>query len=266
MIMRRALRGLAASAAVAAGIGLPLPATANPDRGAVGGGGKEIEAERDRLVFLAAPAGKYIAVVPDLESGLVYYGDGRDLHRQRVLLSAAGEDDGLSVVLWAPRLSTDAAIELDGENWFLRCGPSRTPLPAVGDDERNLLLKTARFHRPRLRQVPYALARDRRGEYYYLDRLTGSRGAEGFRLFVGRVGKARPAPLTWVVSDSEGDVFATRRGELRISTAASGERTFEWRRGSRRELLLPVPPAQNSYLIYKELGVYENQALGSPCD
>jgi hypothetical protein len=228
--------------------------------------GPALAAVKSQLVVLGTPDGRYIALVPELESRHVYYGARRALHRQKVLLSATDEDDNFSVLIWAPDQIGGAAVEMFDDHWRLRCGAKTTDLTTVGESERDLLLKTARFEEPRLDREPYVLARNQRGEYFYIDREVRSRGSAGYRVYAGRVGKVRPLKLLWVVSDSEGDVFAARNGQLRVITDDRGERRVEWRRGNLVETLLPVPIGRNPYLIYKELGVYQNHHLGTPCD
>ena len=93
-----------------------------------------------------------------------------------------------------------------------------------------------------------------------------ARGNVGFRFFSGRSGHVNQQKLRWVVSDSEGDVFATSRGELRVSRSADAKKQFVWTRKKQHEELLEVPIGQNTFLIYKQLGVYENQDFGTPCD
>lgn len=225
-----------------------------------------LAAVKSQLVVLGTPGGSYIALVPELDSRHVYYGPRKVLHRQKVLLSATDEDDNFSVLIWAPDQVGGAAIEMVDDAWRLRCGTKVTELTPVGESERALLLKTARFEAPRLAREPYALARNQRGEYFYVDRDVRSRGTTGYRLYTGRIGRVRQVKLSWVVSDSEGDVFASRRGQLRVTTDDRNRRSFEWRRGKKAEPLLPVPIGRNPYLIYKELGVYQNYQLGTPCD
>lgn len=221
---------------------------------------------KSQLVVLGTPGGQYIALVPELDSRHVYFGARRVLHRQKVLLSATDEDDNFSVLIWAPDQVGGAAIEMVDDEWQLRCGAKITPLTTVGESERALLLKTARFEAPRLGREPYALGRNERGEYFYIDRDLRAQGSAGYRVYTGRIGKVRQMKLSWVVSDSEGDVFAGRQGQLRVSSDERGQRVLEWRRGKVVETLLPVPIGRNPYLIYKELGVYQNQQLGTPCD
>ena len=48
---------------------------------------------------------------------------------------------------------------------------------------------------------------------------TGSRkvyGGKGYRVFVGKKGAMKQLPLTDVASDSAGDVFSTKTGDLRL--------------------------------------------------
>jgi hypothetical protein len=109
------------------------------------------------------------------------------------------------------------------------------------------------------------LARDQKGIYYYVDALRES--DYGLRLYVGRQGAMKLLKLKELVSDSEGDIFFTARGKLRIDgDYYARSRRATWIRGKRREELLVLPPGQNLELIYKKLGVYKGVRFGTPCD
>ena len=132
----------------------------------------------------------------------------------------------------------------------------------------------ATFYQPRWTRQAYALARDNTGTYYFVDRGREEQFSKHFRVFVGPRGKLREVPLTNVVSDSEGDVFATKTGSLRLvlnkgestwlqETKAPGLKETQRTKETR---LVHLPVEDNVRLIYSDLGVYLGERLGTPCD
>ncbi len=145
----------------------------------------------------------------------------------------------------------------------LTCGHRVTPLKLASRAETVATVERAVF-KPRPHQrAPYALARDRAGVYYYVDRSTEAGRERDFRVFRGPRGKVRPLRMKDIVSDSEGDIFATRDGKLRLLLSSS---EAQWVRGARSQPLVVLPVAENFSLIYTELGVYLGERLGLPCD
>ena len=71
-------------------------------------------------------------------------------------------------------------------------------------------------------------------------------------------------PMTNVVSDSEGQIFSTQSGELRL--LLDRVQTSFWIEGGKKSELRSVPLEENYSLIYNELGPYRGQRLGTPCD
>jgi hypothetical protein len=144
----------------------------------------------------------------------------------------------------------------------LHCGKQSKRLVLVGDDEKAKILANARYKpRPDIRK-PHRLARDQRGTYYFVDR-SALRGKKDFRVYVGQRGKLTRQKMIDVVVDSEGEVFATKRGKLRLLL---GKKEALWIRGRRKKRLMQVPIDKNMALIYKELGVYWGKRLYTPCD
>jgi len=230
----------------------------------------EVKDLRKDMAFFMTPAGAYVAVAQTEAKNHVFFGTGRELYRQRVLISSIDDEDDISILFWAPNHARDGAVESDGQDWSLRCGEKSVRLAPVDSDERDVMVATAKFHERRFQRAPYVLARNDRGEYFYVDRGAGPSKTSGFHLYLGRSGKVTKRKLRWVVSDSEGDVFATKRGELRVKRDETGDPAIAWKpRGGKKRAVTPlltVPIGQNSLLIYKELGVYENQRFGTPCD
>ena len=146
--------------------------------------------------------------------------------------------------------------------WHVQCGKRETELQRLGTKEADKVLSTAVFKRRYWKRRAYALSRDDRGTYYYVDRLLPEFGGKGFRLFVGPRGSMSLLPMTNIVSDSEGDIFATKSGELRLILR---RKDATWVKGKHRTRLTHVPVRKNVAMIYNDLGVYPG-FLGTPCD
>jgi hypothetical protein len=70
------------------------------------------------------------------------------------------------------------------------------------------------------------------------------------------------------VSDSGGEIYATKSGQLKI-IAAKKTKDAEppkvvWIKGGKQTELTSLEPLENRYLIYRELGIYG--AIGAVCD
>ena len=101
-----------------------------------------------------------------------------------------------------------------------------------------------------------------------MDRLRDEHGGKGFRLFKGRKGKLKLQKMIDIVHDSEGDIFATRDGALRMILSQKKSTWVESDRKTKKEIrtdLTVVPTHKNALMIYTELGVY-NERFGTPCD
>jgi hypothetical protein len=147
--------------------------------------------------------------------------------------------------------------------YTVRCGKTEVRFTELAPDARKALLDKVRAYEARWQRTAYALARDERGSYYFVDRSSREDRKRDFRLFVGKVGQLKPQQMKNIVSDSEGDIFSTPRGTLRL---VLGKEEAVWISGKRRTKLLPLPLWPNRALIYNDLGVYAGQRLGTPCD
>jgi hypothetical protein len=133
-----------------------------------------------------------------------------------------------------------------------------------GDKAKAILDKTA-FLTSAIIRVPHLLARDDSGVYYYVDRLAKIYGGKGYRVFVGKKGAMKQMPLTDVASDSAGDVFSTKSGDLRlVRNSESNKETTTWVKGEKRTELVFLDTDVNSVVIFKDLGIYT--FLGTWCD
>jgi hypothetical protein len=168
----------------------------------------------------------------------------------------------MSASFWAPREDHMSRVEQTKGKWSVQCGKRNTELQAMDKEAATKLIQRAVFKKAPWKYGAYALSRDSRGVYYYVDQLREEYGGKGFRLWVGPKGNMKRMKMINIVSDSEGDIFATKKGELRLILSKNDA---AWVNGKKRKDLVNVPVRQNLSLIYGELGVYLGD-LGTPCD
>jgi len=201
----------------------------------------------------------------------VFYGDGKSMYRQRIVGSSV-EPSGPKYEwnLWSPRAHKvqTASLQLADGKLTLHCAPkdkrALTPLKA---DEAKQMFGKATFYPPLWQRQSKLLARDDDGVYYFVDELREEYGGSGFRVFVGPKGAMKELPMTNVVSDSGGEIYATKTGQLKI--IASNQKGADagkvmWIKGGKKIELTALEPLDNRYLIYRELGIYGS--IGTVCD
>jgi hypothetical protein len=227
----------------------------------------DISALKDRMVVLTD--GKQHYFVLDAwgdEHNHTYYGDSRRLYSQRWHLAGHQQKESWERTFWEPRVNAlwraSVAQQKDATP-SVRCGDRTTELTVVAGDERDRLLAGAKFYAPLWKYSPYALARDQKGFYYYVDRPRDPPNNKAFRLFAGTRGDFKPLKMTNVVSDSEGDIFTTPKGQLRL---VLDQKHSMWVVGKKETELVSLPIEENRIMIYTDLGIYAGQRLGTPCD
>jgi len=218
----------------------------------------------------------YVVIVPHARvSNVLYYGDGKDLSEVRS--DAGGMLPGTDFL--EPRFPLPTAnpsfrgldmrmyssVEYKAETsaCTLRCGSRTVALSVLPAAKAQPLLGAATFRQsPRTRE-PHLLARDDQGTYYYVDRGATPETQASFRVFVGRKGALKLQQMKDVAADSEGEVYSTTRGDLRLVTS---QKDLTWVQRGKQTKLLALPVRDNLTLIYTTLGVYTGQRLGTPCD
>jgi hypothetical protein len=232
----------------------------------------DVSAFREQLrVFQDAQGGTYVVLGEELNAKetRVWYGPGKALYEQ---LSPRRSRNGpaWSVALFAPRVANfqPATIEGKADGTFERtCGNTdKAPLVELTGDKATAVLDAAKFFTTATLRQAHMLARDDRGVYYYVDHLRDPYGGKGFRVLVGRKGALKLLPLVDVASDSEGEVFSTKTGNLRLVHGDSPgvPEKAVWIKGKRSTELVPVDIIASSRMIYRDLGVYKS--LGTFCD
>ena len=231
----------------------------------------EIKGFKDKLLVLKDSAGGTYVVLPRTE-GLEYrawYGTGKVLYEQ-VTRGSARDGDAWSISVWAPRLAQLRPGSIDRKadgTFFKSCdGQDDFVLAEQTGDKAKAVLDKYTFVSPGLVRRPHLFARDDSGIYYYVDKLSQLHGGKGYRVFVGRKGGMKQLALTDVASDSAGQVFSTKTGDLRLIKSIDDEdkRTTAWVKGSRKTELISLDLDVNSPIIFNDLGVYK--FTGTICD
>jgi hypothetical protein len=196
--------------------------------------------------------------------GLVFFGDGKTMYQQRVIGGGSDGSGAVDFALWAPRAvdlqQASLSVAADGTGQALCNRNHPTKLKPASPAETTRVLTKAVFRAPLWQRQAKFLARDDSGVYFYVDVLRD--GGKGHRVYVGAKGAMKAMPMTTLVDDAAGQIYGTKRGELRI-VANAGEKAT-WRKGKKVEQLTVLEPFDNRYLIYRELGIYGQ--LGTLCD
>jgi hypothetical protein len=263
---------LMASLAIAQGAPKPAPgATATDDARPAAAPGKgdpdvlDVKSQAKDYKVLTSEAGQFY-VIPAKAGldGMVFFGDGKTMYQQLVIGGGSSGDGSMDFAIWAPRAvglqQGGLDIKADGSG-IASCNRDHpTKLVPASPGETTRVLTKAVFRAPLWKRQSKFLARDDTGIYFFVDVLRES--GKGHRVYVGQKGQMKAMPMTTLVDDAAGQIYGTKRGELRI-VANAGEKAT-WRKGKKVEQLTVLDPSDNRYLIYRELGIYGQ--LGTICD
>jgi hypothetical protein len=200
----------------------------------------------------------------------VFFGDGKSMWQQRIVGTSSSPGSNGVVYdwnLWSPRVKDmqTAAMVSTADSLTLQCSQrhkeDRKLVPLRADEAKGFFAK-ATFLPPLWQRQSHFLARDDDGTYYFVDMIREEFGGKGYRVFVGPKGQLKELPMTSVVEDSGGDIYATKGGQLKI-IASSNNEAF-WIKGGKKSSLTVLEPTDNRYLIYRDLGIYGT--LGAVCD
>jgi hypothetical protein len=208
--------------------------------------------------FYVVPTG------PKPLDGMVFSGDGKTMYQQTIIGGGTSGDGSVDFSIWAPRVvglqQGGLAVAADGSATASCNADHDTKLTPASPAESTRVLTKATFFPPLWKRQSKFLARNDDGIYFFVDVLRA--GGKGHRVFVGTKGAMKMMPMTTLVDDAAGQIYGTKRGELRI-VANAGEKAT-WRKGKKVETLTILDPQDNRYLIYRELGIYGQ--LGTICD
>lgn len=228
----------------------------------------DISARKATLVVLTDSDGDVYVVDSAWGDGdhLAFFGEGggKDVYQLRIFGGGADGSTGqFDYNFWSPRVDNRAAIgrKATGE-FYVECGDDQAVLKKMSDGDARHVLDKAAFHRPLWKRQGHVLARDDSGSYYFVDRLRDEEGGKGYKIYAGPPGAMKELQMTNVVSDSVGEIYSTKKGELRLVT--SNDET-SWIKSGKKAPLTRVPVEDNVKMIYGDLGVYPG-SLGTPCD
>ncbi len=221
----------------------------------------DVSAVKDQLlVFTDGADGFFVTARGDVDH--LFYGDGKTFYQQRAFSSGANGNTEFTFRMWAPRVDNIADLEINNDVGSISCGKDTFELTQVAATEAAKIIDKAVFKKPLWTRQGHALSRDDKGTYYYVDRQRDEYGGKGFRVFAGQKGAMKELGLTNIVSDSKGQIFSSKKGELRF---VQDTEKAVWIKNEKKTELVNVPIEDNLSLVYAELGVYEG-TLGTPCD
>ncbi|WP_254360900.1 hypothetical protein [Corallococcus exiguus] len=243
---------------------------------------KQEQKLRDRMVLESAKVcadgkGHYTVLIPQTpeHEGDLFYGDGKTF-TQVVPVGYPSSTEGgfFEPRFFNPkandnfrgtdyRVVSDVKLSEDFKTCALRCGEKNLPQQPVPAEEAKELLRKAAYQPSPVKFQPYALLRDDKGVYYLVERGIGADN-KSFRIFTGQRGQVKQQKMLNVVTDSQGEIFSTQGGDLRL--VVDREEPSFWVVKSKRQKLRAVPVGENLPFIYNELGVYTGARLGTPCD
>jgi hypothetical protein len=230
----------------------------------------DVSAYKEKMKVLSDGKGHFVTLMPFTigdgpDTGYLFYGDGKTFHAQRRYSGGRSGDESFDNTFWDPRVASgyQASFGFHDKKWTVQCGERITELKPLDKAEGQKLLDAAKFTSTRWKRKAYALARDNGGIYYYVDRAREPDDSKDFRVFRGPKGAVKPMKMVNVVNDSEGDIFITKAGKLRL---VLDKHESTWAEGAKSVKLTPLDVGDNHILIYSELGVYTGEKLGTPCD
>jgi hypothetical protein len=230
----------------------------------------DVKAVADKLEVFRDDEGNYYvspkrnAFADDAEQW-VFYGDGKTMYQQRIVGYGA-DDKGYDWAVWSPRVRgvQQASFTAKGPKPTVQCKQQdQKSLKTLTVDEAKAVLARATFLPAPWQRQAHLLARDDDGTYFYVDRYREEYGGKGFRVFSGQKGAMKELAMTNVVSDSAGEIYATKSGDLKVVTEGDSGKAY-WKKGQSKSELIVLDLLPNRYLIYRELGIYGQ--LGVICD
>ncbi|MCU1283005.1 MAG: hypothetical protein JWM53_6551 [bacterium] len=232
---------------------------------------------KDKLTVWTDGKKHYLALLmtTDSDKPVFWSADGKDFFTLRIFGGGSEGDDAhlkkLDRVFWEPRVDAPYKASFDykkedekaAPEMGVLCNERKTKLKQLPAAEAKAVIDGAKFYKSRWNHYAYSLARDNTGKYYYVDNVREPEHSKNFRLWAGNKGAMKLQKMTNVVSDSEGDIFSTKTGSLRLIL---DKHETTWVANEKKTKLVFLDPADNHIMIYTDLGVYTGEPLGTPCD
>lgn len=229
----------------------------------------DIKAMKAKATVLAdVQGGTYVVFRGDEPK--VFYGPNSKTVYEQTIVGSGSDGDSWEYNTWAPRIVEEPHLgsitrKKDGTYEKACRDQDQAGLTELSGEKAKAILDRTAFVTSGIVRVPHLLARDDSGVYYYVDRIAKIYGGKGYRVFVGKKGAMKQMPLTDVASDSAGEVFSTKSGDLRlVRQSDKAKEAMTWVKGEKRSELVFLDTSTNSAVIFKDLGLYT--FLGTYCD
>jgi hypothetical protein len=229
-------------------------------------GDVDISSVRGELrVFAAGPKHIIVASWPALHHGPLFFGDRAVVYAQIKVGAGKDQSGATHFHFWDGRANvpSEGEVAQNASEWTLTCETRVTKLVPLSEEESAQVLDKLSFKERLWTRRAHLLARDTRGEYYYVDQAWQPEGNTDFRVYKGPKGRLKKLKMINVVNDTEGQIFTTQNGALRLVTTRN---EVSWIEGGHAQKLTTVDVIDNRRMVYAELGVYAGQRLGTPCD
>jgi len=228
----------------------------------------DIKPFKDKLIVLQDAQGGTYAVLYGDDKRVFFGANAKTLYEQ-VVIGGSRNGDAWSIDTWAPRIPEmrPAWIQFkEDRTYFKSCdGKDDAALTQLTGDRAKQIVDKAQFLTTALLYRPHLLARDDSGNYYYVDQVAKQYGGNGYRVWAGKKGAMKQLPLVNIASDTAGEVFSTKTGDLRLVRDNNETRSAaSWIRGEKRTQLVSLDLDANSVLIFRQLGIYG--FTGTLCD
>ena len=106
-------------------------------------------------------------------------------------------------------------------------------------------------------------SRETNSTYYYVDEHNSDPSPERIHVYTGWMGDMSKSKLMLVARDSKGSIFSTRTGDRRLIIDSE---MLRWIEDGIAMPLRNIPVDENWAFIHRDLGVYADQKMGTPCD
>jgi len=164
----------------------------------------------------------------------------------------------------------DQDVSISGQAVRLRCGKGEMSFVPADARTRDKIAKRANLAAKVEARIPWLLARDNQGTYFFVDRHPDLDARTYDRhLYIGHRGTLKKAALEDVIVDAAGELYVSKAGALRVEIVPGPAYKALWMptKGAPETLtMVPRGVASTKEFIYGDLGVYLGKKLGTPCD
>lgn len=211
--------------------------------------------------------GLYVVIPKVFDSERLFVGDGKTFFHQRVRGGGSDGEGKISLSFWEPRIRKNSEVVRKPKTIELWCGEEMQELTKLSKADAQKLLQKAKFMKRRWTRAAVAYARDDLGNYVVVDQALEPKENSDYRLYFGSKGMMGGYEVLDRIDDPSAVIYITKIGRLKLLKVGRGEPLAgEWITPSKAVPLSVSEPADVAQLIYRDLGIYAGERLGTPCD